>query len=37
MDINTLRCIIQESIDPLVYPQDKYPFFRYFVVPKYPN
>ena len=37
MDINTLRCIIQESIDPLVYPQDKYPYFRYFIVPKYPN
>ena len=37
MDIHSLRCIIQESIDPLVYPHDKYPYFRYFIVPKYPN
>ena len=37
MNIHSLRCIIQETIDPLIYPHDKYPYFRYFMVPKYPN
>ena len=37
IDFNSLRCIIQESIDPLLYNEDKYPLFHYFIVPKYPN
>ena len=37
IDFNSLRSIIQESINPLLYNENKYPLFRFFIIPKYPN
>ena len=37
INIKSLRIIIQESIDPSLYPENDFPFFRFFMVPKYAN
>ena len=37
MNIYSLKCIIQELYDPQIYPNDKFPFFRFFIIPKYHN
>ena len=37
MNIYSLKCIIQELYDPQIYHNDKFPFFRFFIIPKYHN